>query len=483
MTPLTQRRGFLAGSAALCLANRAFAQTAPSPKVTEPLSAFIAGSQTATIPEDIRELGRRHILDTLAAIVACRDLAPARLARAYVVAQADGSVATILGSRQKASLTDAVFAGAMTAHAAEINDFIPSAFVQPGPAIVSAAIALAETRGKSGDAVLRAVITGYELAGRMPKALGVQNMRRAGLANHGVGPVFGTAAAAASLLGLSSDRIADVLSYCAEQASGSWQWSLDVEHVEKAFVFAGMGARNGLQAALMVEAGFRGVRDSMDNPQGWMASSIFTGGDANRASLIEGLGKRSELSQTGFKRYPTGGPAQPAVAGLLQLLPQIDRAKVQRVIVAMPGDFKTFRDAAMPALNLPYLCAIILIDGRLDFTAAQSLERMAGDARVKALMAKVEVIGDPSQEAPSGQPRAESARVTVVEGSGARREAFTPYVPGYPSHPLDRPGVEAKALALMMPSLGARRAKAVVDQVWALDSLKTGGRLAGLIAR
>ena len=69
-------------------------------------------------------------------------------------------------------------------------------FVQPGPSIVSAVIALAEQRRKSGEAVLRAVITGYELAGRIPKALGNQNLRRAGVANHGLGPVFGTAAAA-----------------------------------------------------------------------------------------------------------------------------------------------------------------------------------------------------------------------------------------------------------------------------------------------
>jgi DNA-binding IclR family transcriptional regulator len=47
-------------------------------------------------------------------------------------------------------LPDAVFASAMTAHGAEINDFCPSAFVQPGPAVVSAGLCAAVVDKASG---------------------------------------------------------------------------------------------------------------------------------------------------------------------------------------------------------------------------------------------------------------------------------------------------------------------------------------------
>jgi len=450
-----------------------------------PISAYIAQSQTAPISEEIRDLGRRHILDTLASVVACRDLEPSQLARDYSLklsGDATRNAATILGTRDRASIVDAVFASAMTAHGAEINDFIPSAFVQPGPSIVSAAVALAENRGKSGEAVLRAVITGYELAGRIPKAVGVKNLQAANIANHGIGPTFGTAAAAASILGLPQDRIGDLMTYCSQQASGSWQWMLDVEHIEKSFVFAGMGARSGLHAALMVEAGFRGVRDSLDNPAGWMRSRIFRGGDSNPAYLIEQLGVRSELHETAYKRYPVGGPTQPAVEGLLKLLPKINRGKVESVLIAMPGRWDAFRNAAMPALNLRYLSSIILIDGRLDFVSAQSLKRMHGDEAVKALMTKVDVVHDPKQEHAPGEERTESARVTVVETGGKRHEIYVPYVVGFPSHPMSKAEVEAKALELMTPALGAARSREVVKRVWALEDQPAGGALAALIA-
>jgi 2-methylcitrate dehydratase PrpD len=455
--------------------------------VTAPLSRFIAGALDLDIDADTLELGRRHILDTLASVVACRDLEPSVLARRFATAQsgdARASATTLLGTRQRAAMLDAVFASAMTAHGAEINDFIPSALVQPGPAIVSTALALAEKRSLPGRDVLKSVIVGYEMAGRLPKALGLRNLNASGLASHGVGPTFGSAATAAALMRLPQARIGDVLTYCSQQASGSWQWMLDVEHVEKSFVFAGMGARAGLLSALLVEQGFRGVRENLDQPTGFLNQGMFTGpnSDLKRAYLVEGLGSRWEMPHTAYKKYPTGGPTQPAVEGLLKLLPQIDRAKVASVLISMPGRWQAFRDAAMPALNLRYLSAIIMIDGRLDFVSAQSLERMRTDRAVQALMTKVDVVHDPAQEAGPGQERTESARVVVTETGGRRHEVYVPYVTGFPSHPMSGAEVEEKARGLMAPRLGERRTGQVITAVRDLQSMPNAGALVRLIA-
>jgi 2-methylcitrate dehydratase PrpD len=464
---------------------RAYDSSMPT-SITGTLSGYIASSSTVHISDEWRGLARLHILDTLASIVACRDLETAVVARNYSLSLSGGSGlagATILGTHDKASIVDAVFAGAMAGHGAEINDFIPSAFVQPGPAIVSVALGLAETRGLGGDAVIRAVVTGYEIASRIPKALGNENLRKAGIANHGVGPTFGAAAAAASLLKMAPESIAHVFSYCAQQASGSWQWLLDIEHIEKSFVFAGMGARAGLHAALMVEAGFRGVPDSLDNQAGWMKSPAFSKGDSNLTSLVDGLDRRTELNETGYKRYPVGGPTQPAVQGLLTLLPNISTSQVTKATISIPGNAKSFRDAAMPALNLRYLFAIILLDGRLDFIAAQSRQRMQTDKAVQALMQKIDVLQDPAQEAPKGQARTESARVIIEEASGRHHEIFVPFVKGFPSHPMTGNEVETKAMELMSPLLGQERTQKVIETVRNLDQLSNISELIKLIVR
>lgn len=55
----------------------------PSLQITETLSAYVAGALAADPPQEHRLLGQLHVLDTLASIVACRDLEAAVLARSY----------------------------------------------------------------------------------------------------------------------------------------------------------------------------------------------------------------------------------------------------------------------------------------------------------------------------------------------------------------------------------------------------------------
>ncbi|NCP18672.1 MAG: MmgE/PrpD family protein [Erythrobacter sp.] len=480
---MTRRRLMVGGTAAAALAATSPALAARQAsreaqatsggeqwrEITPALTAYIAGAATHTVPGAIRERARLHILDTLASIVACQPLEAAKLGRSYAAAMSPGGGSPILASRQTASPVDAVFASAMTAHAAEINDFIPSAYVQPGPAIVPTALEAARLNKRTGADLVGAVTAGYEIAGRLPKAIGTRNLYLAGLANHGVAPTFGAAAAAAPLMGLSAEQVDHMLAYCAQQASGSWQWLLDVRHVEKAFVFGGMGARNGMQAAQMAKLGFTGVPASFDNENAWFRWRAFQGEGANHASLVDGLHEDYELSLAAMKRYPVGGPTQPAVRALLDLRKSVTPGQVESIMVAMPGEAATFERANMPALNIPYLAAIIMLDGKLDFVSAQSLDRQANDAAAKAFAKKVTVVRDEAQEMGEGEDRTESARVTLTRKDGTREERYVAYVPGFPTHPLSKAEVELKAHELVEPVLGTAKADRLVALCDGLD--------------
>jgi 2-methylcitrate dehydratase PrpD len=107
---------------------------------------------------------------------------------------------------------------------------------------------------------------------------------------------------------------------------------------------------------------------------------------------------------------------------------------------------------------------------------------MNHDVAVRALMQRVEIEHDPVQEAPKGSPRTESARVIVSLSSGEIHEAYVPFVRGFPSHPMSTADVEAKALELMTPRLGAERARRVVDQVADIEAMTNSGDLTALIA-
>lgn len=479
------RRGVMSGGAAFgaLMLSSSLRGAEAATGVGVALASYIIDSRKASLPDSIRELARLHILDTIVSAMACRELEPSRLARSFARAQGSGT-SMILGTGERSSVIEAAFAGAIIANAAEINDFIPSAFVHPGPAVLATALAIAERNSASGERTLRAIVAGYELAGRIPKALGLAQLTGAGMSSHAIGALFGSAAAAASLLDLNAEQIGHMFAYCAEEAAGSMQWLLDVEHIEKSFVFAGRGARAGLSAALMAQAGWRGTRDAFDAPGGWMRSAPFDGGDAavRRATLAADLGARFELSGAAFKRYPVGGPTQPAIAGMLALLPKIDRNAVASVRIEMPGRADAFRDAQMPALNLRYTSALVLIDGRLDFVHVQSRERFVNDAAAHALMNKIEVVHDATQEPKPGEAREESARVTITQINGSRQEIFVPRVLGYPSHPMTRADVEQKAAGLLAPR-SAPLVADIIDRAGHSDRLVRAALLLEIAAR
>ena len=441
----------------------------PSP--LGPLSEYISGSQAAPIPDEIRELSKRHILDTLASIVACSRLKPAQLARDFALSNSGQTHTThLLGTNMQASLLDAIFANAMTAHGAEINDFCPSAFVQPGPPVVATVMGIGETLASSGEQLLRAVIVGYEISCRLPKALGIRNLQDFGLSSHGVGPTFGSAAAAASLLKIPKDRIGDMFGYCVQQASGSYEWLRDTDHLEKAFLFGGMPARNGAYAALLVHHGFTGVRDPFEGNPGWLISCIFLGteSDLDKQRLVHKLGEDFELPLVAYKRYPVGGPLQPGVEGLLTLIKTVNRNDIVKIDIKMPGGrVNSFSDAEMPALNMRYLSAVILEDGELTFEMAASHERMATES-IRKRMEMVTLIHDPDQER---EPRVESALVEVTLRNGEKKQVFIEHVLGFPDYPMGHEDVHSKAMELLVPVLGVQQSEALTDLIWALEKV------------
>ena len=458
---------------------------APESNRTSRLSRFIAGSREADWPEDTLELGRRHILDTLAATVACHNLETAVVARKFALAQS-GHIAggsTILGTRSRAALTDAVFASAMTGHGAEINDFNPSALVQPGPSLVSSALAFAERDHLPGGEMLRAVIAGYELTCRISKAVGVQGASATGMSSHGFAPVFGVAATISSMLHFDEEQVATALSYCAQQASGSRQWVMDIDHIEKSFLFAGMPARNGVYAALLVENGFTGVPNVVDQAGGWFQAPMFAEGEDYQLDyLTDELDERFEMPLVAYKRYPVGGPAQPTVDAMLRLSERVSVEDVDQIMIEMPGNPHIFSIAAMPALNLPYICSIILLDKKLDFEAVQSHERMDSDPQVLELMPRVEARLDQSLAAEPPAPRKESARVTITRRDGTEEVELVEHVRGWPANPFTHEDVEGKALELLVPRLGEERARSLIELAWSIDTLPDASVLIEAIA-
>jgi hypothetical protein len=231
--------------------------------VTTALADYVARTLDRELPAAVVARTKLHVLDTIAAMVSGSRLKPGDFAARYVDSLGGKPQAMVIGTGIVTSAVNAALANAMAAHADETDDTNPVGPFHAGCGAVSAALASAELAGRTGSDVLRAVALGYDIGARMIVSLGVGAGAGAGATRRHspscLTTTFVAAAAAAAMLRLDPRQVRHALSFAAQQASGIGFWERDREHIEKAFDFGGMGARNGVMAATMVASGFTAV--------------------------------------------------------------------------------------------------------------------------------------------------------------------------------------------------------------------------------
>ena len=478
--------GFLAATAfpasseaiTVPLAQSGAERVASSTDVTGRVARYMAEARDRNLPPQVAREAKHRILDTLAAMVSGARLKPGEMAGRYVRAQGGVPEATVFTTDIRTSAVNAALANAMFAHADETDDFEPMTKAHPGCAVVPAALAVGERDDRSGAELLRAVTLGYDLCCRWLMALGPSHVRATHRSAEGVGATFGATAAAAAMARLDEKGMRFALSYAAQQVSGVWSWERDLEHVEKAFDFAGMGARNGVTAALMVQTGFTGVPDVLDGEHNALEAHST---QPHPEEMLSGLGARFFITETSIKTFSVGFPIQAALDAFFTLRREhgLTVSNVDRIVVRLPADGAAIVDnSSMPDVNCQYLIAVALIDGALSFEDSHSYDRMK-DPQVLTVKERVQLVADRALMDPAA-PR--SGQVDVSLRDGRKVSHFTRYAPGSKENPLDTQGVTAKARSLMVPVLGAAKTEALIQRVNTLEELKSVRELMPLLA-
>jgi 2-methylcitrate dehydratase PrpD len=128
---------------------------------------------------------------------------------------------------------------------------------------------------------------------------------------------------------------------------------------------------------------------------------------------------------------------------------------------------RTVDNAPAPNLNVQHLLAMLLVDRKLTFDTIHDAERMQ-DAAILALRRKIALV--PSEELAQARPRRQ-AIVTVRTPDGRSLSKRAVAVRGTPDNPMTQAEVEAKAFDLIDSVLGARRAKAILKAIGALETV------------
>jgi 2-methylcitrate dehydratase PrpD len=356
----------------------------------------------------------------------------------------------------------------MLAHSDETDDSHAPSASHPGCAIVPAALAVGEKFGIDGAQFLRAVTLGYDVGTRVTMTLGAERYEYTShRSTHAIATTFGAAAAASCEANLNPQQMRWVLNYAAEQASGLQAWGRDTDHIEKAFDFAGMGARSGVTAALVVQSGWTGIDDILSGPDNFF---LAFGSQADPKGLIDGLGERYEVARTDIKKWPAGMPIQAPLDAvqILQKRYRFEAAQVKHVVVRLaPTEKLIVNNRTLPDICLQHVIALMLVDKTITFTSTHDRQRMRDPAILRE-RAKVELVAD--EKLGRLMPRRQSI-VEIMLADGTQLIEHVDSVRGTAANPMPREEVVAKSRDLITPVLGPAACASLIERVLGLENV------------
>lgn len=349
------------------------------------------------LPDAAVSWAKTAILDTIAVTLAgAVEDAPRILLKVDSIANARGP-SLIFGTDRRTSVLDAALINGVASHVLDYDDVCMALGGHPSVPLVAPLIALGEALGSSGSDLLVAYVIGFETECRIGRGVHHYHYDKGWHPTSTLG-IFGAAAGAARLLGISAQQTAVALGLAASFASGvkanfgTMTKSMHVGHC----------ARSGLLAALMVQKGFTANPRALDAGQGFL--EVFNGPgmyDSGRILLDWGAPFEVTGSEPGLKAYPCCGSTHSSIDMTLALRSrhQLTADMVARIEVMphrrrLPHTNNPDPQTALEAkFSIQYVVARALVDG------AVRLEHFEGDAhldpKVRRLLPLVEVRAHP----------------------------------------------------------------------------------------
>ncbi len=448
--------------------------------VTHDLAAFCAAIDHDALPEAVRTRTRFLLLDLVGNIVRGRHDAESTaplLGMVRALGLAAGGAA-VFGDATRYTPAGAALLNGALAHSLDFDDTHAAGSLHPGAPVIPAALAAAEMVGADGKTVLAAIVAGYEVTCRLAVALPAGDHYDRGYHPTATCGVFGAAAAAGRVFGLTAAQIEDAFGIALSQSAGSLQFLNNGAWTKRFQV--GWAAMGGLAAAQLAREGFRGAGESLEGKAGFLRA--YAPNPVPERAL-QALGTEWELMNTAVKPYPSCRYGHAGVDAALAIRAEhgLRAEEIEGVTLGLPAKGMLLVGQPLAYKQNPQN----VVDGQFSgpFVIACALARghfgwdsygWLNDADLRALMPKVACEQDAEIEAEF--PTNMSGKLTVR----ARGEVFTRKVvvpKGEPDNFLTEAELRQKFIALCESVLGPDRTRQLADAILMLDRAPDVGGL------
>ena len=380
-----------------------------------------------------------------------------------------GKQATIVGRSERIDALNAAFLNAAGANVFDYCDTHLPTVVHPTAPLAPALLAMAELRKVSGPELLLAFVLGFEIECRVGLAVSPGHYPKGWHITSTCG-VFGAAAGAAKLLGLSPQKIVWALGTASTQSAGLCEclgWPAKS-------VSVGNAARNGLWSALLAEKGFSGPAEPIAGTQGWLAAM---GESPNWAGLTDGLGAKWEVTDNSLKPYPAGFVIHPLLDCALDWRQANPGAVVERVAVRgnplllQRTDRPNVTTGRESQVSLQHAVAAALVFGKAGLE--QFTDDAVNDPRVKDMRGRITV-------APNEKISTDAVEADFFTTDGKKHRMSTKAARGSSANPQKDSEIERKLRDEARSWSPRHDIQPLIDAVWALDRSPDVSGLAAL---
>jgi len=276
----------------------------------EQLADFTAGTRYEELPDVVVQESKRIVLDSLGCALAAIDEPKGRIGIQYGrMLGGDQDQAHIIGMGGKTSAIGAAFANAELINTLDFDAVLPPGHVTPY--VLPGALAMAESRGSPGKALIEAVALSHEMSYRIGKAMDYLRDVKDGKVNppkvYGYSStIFGATAAILKLKALPRQTLVDGLGIagCIAPVNSQAAWFQHAPSSTIKYLLGGLLAQSAMTAAHMAELGHRGDRMVLDDREYGFARFIGTR-RWEPACIGDGLGAEWRFpAEQAYKPYP-----------------------------------------------------------------------------------------------------------------------------------------------------------------------------------
>ena len=447
--------------------------------LTEQLARYWSGAHYEDLPQPVVAMAKSVLLDTLSVGVRGAESEAAVATRKGIMSalECSSGSASLWGTRSSLPPSAAALVNGTASHAYEFDDF--GGCGHSGAVVVPAVCAMADRVRADGRSVLIALAAGYDVAARVTLGAGGYRAHNdLGWHSTGTCGTFGAAAGAARVMGLDGDRFASALGIAGSFAGGVWAFLVDGAMTKR--FHPGRAAENGTSSALLAEAGLVGPRYILEAEWGGFYGT-YAGKVATPAATVEALGREFRILQSGQKPYPCCRGLHSSVEALLDLMQEhkFGSDDIERMIVH--GADRTVRQFSKREVvtlldaqfSMPYSLGVVAATGRAGLDEFHP-PRM-DDARVRALMDRVEIVPD-RKLGPYDEPD--------LEVRGRKGEVWLRHVPvprGAPTRRLEGEHLLRKDEAVAVPVIGQRQFDALHQAVMMLEQCPDFRQISALL--